>query len=279
MKVHEVLACSFPSWYPSFRKVTIKSRIHALPQEFVDYLLADNLVLRGNCQKPGNYDGNSSDSEESDGGWDEATSETPSIQAPCFEELDKTVASSISELGGKVFAKLNWSSPRDASWIALNNCLQCFVPTDIHLLLKSSDFILHDLTQPFKDCEDNSEEMPHVDYHLVLRKWFDVHPGSEFRCFVRNKNLVAISQRDDSQFHPFIGPNKEDIIKDITSFYKEQILPKFPLDSYVMDVYRSKKDSVYLIDFNPYGITTDAILFDWNEEPLTVKDPAESTEG
>ena len=144
--------------------------------------------------------------------------------------------------------------------------------------------------------------MPHVDYHLVLRKWFDVHPGSEFRCFVRNKNLVgnlfkftyelflitcnfcdclavAISQRDDSQFHPFIGPNKEDIIKDITSFYKEQILPKFPLDSYVMDVYRSKKDSVYLIDFNPYGITTDAILFDWNEEPLTVKDPAESTEG
>lgn len=92
------------------------------------------------------------------------------MQAPSFEELDAEVASSIAELGGKIFAKLNWSSPKvvaenfsssysntsfffvlkDASWIALNNSLQCSVPTDIHLLLKSSDFILHDLTQPFK---------------------------------------------------------------------------------------------------------------------------------
>lgn len=90
-------------------------------------------------------------------------------------------------------------------------------------------------------------------------------------------NLIfkAISQRDDTQYYPFIGANREDIIKDITSFYKEQIQPKFPLDDYVIDVFRSKKDSVKLVDFNPFGITTDAILFDWNEEPLT--DPAEST--
>lgn len=85
----------------------------------------------------------------------------------------------------------------------------------------------------------------------------------------------AISQRDNTQFYPFIGTNREDIIKDITSFYKEQIQSKFPLDNYVVDVFRSKKDSVKLIDFNPFGITTDAILFDWNEEPLT--DPTEST--
>jgi len=272
MKVQDVLTCSFASWYPFFQKITIKSKILALPQEFIDYLLADNLVLGDTCQPPGDYRENSSDSEESDGEWDE----TPSLDAPSFKELDAEVTSAIAELGGKVFTKLNWSSPRDASWIALNNSLQCVVPADIHLLFKSSDFILHDLTQPFKDCEDKSDETPSVtDFHLVLRKWIDIHPGSEFRCFVKNKNLIAISQRDDTQYYPFIGANREDIIKDITSFYKEQIQPKFPLDDYVIDVFRSKKDSVKLVDFNPFGITTDAILFDWNEEPLT--DPAEST--
>jgi len=270
MKVNEVLACSFPSWYPLFRKITIKSKIHALPQEFVDYLLADNLILTNTCQPSANYRENASDSEESDGEWDE----TPAQDAPNFEELDAEVVSSITELGGKVFAKLNWSSPRDASWIALNNSLQCVVPADIHLLLKSSDFVLHDLTQPFKDCEDKSDETPTInDFHLVLRKWVDIHPGSEFRCFVKNKNLIAISQRDDSQFYSFIGTNREDIITDITSFFKEQIWSKFPLENYVLDVFRSKKDSVKLIDFNPFGITTDAILFDWAEQPL-----AETTE-
>ena len=58
MKVNEVLACSFPSWYPLFRKITIKSKIHALPQEFVDYLLADNLILTNTCQPSGNYNFN-----------------------------------------------------------------------------------------------------------------------------------------------------------------------------------------------------------------------------
>ena len=147
----------------------------------------------------------------------------------------------------------------------------------------------------FKDCEDKSDETPTInDFHLVLRKWVDIHPGSEFRCFVKNKNLIgtvlktcyqqifffyneknftAISQRDDSQFYSFIGTNREDIITDITSFFKEQIRSKFPLENYVLDVFRSKKDSVKLIDFNPFGITTDAILFDWAEQPL-----AETTE-
>lgn len=53
MKVQDVLTCSFASWYPFFQKITIKSKILALPQEFIDYLLADNLVLGDTCQPPG----------------------------------------------------------------------------------------------------------------------------------------------------------------------------------------------------------------------------------
>jgi hypothetical protein len=38
MKVEEVLACSFPAWYPQFEKVSFRSRTLALPGELLDYL-------------------------------------------------------------------------------------------------------------------------------------------------------------------------------------------------------------------------------------------------
>lgn len=82
----------------------------------------------------------------------------------------------------------------------------------------------------------------------------------------------GISQRDDSIFCAHIEIEKEDIVHDIISFFKEQIAPKFPLDNYVMDVVRQRKDKIVLVDINPYGITTDSLLFDWNEDLLRISD-------
>lgn len=39
---------------------------------------------------------------------------------------------------------------------------------------------------------------------LSLRKWFDIKPCYEFRCFVREGKLVAASQRDTSNFYEFL---------------------------------------------------------------------------
>ena len=33
----------------------------------------------------------------------------------------------------------------------------------------------------------------------------------------------------------------------------------------VIDVYRPRKNKVYLVDFNPYGPVTDGLLFSWDE--------------
>ncbi len=88
---------------------------------------------------------------------------------------------------------------------------------------------------------------------------------------------LGISQRDDTQFSPFIEKEKEDIVRDIVSFFKEQIRPKFHLDNYVMDVFRQRKDKIVLIDFNPYGVITDSLLFDWNEDLLQISDASETT--
>ena len=69
------------------------------------------------------------------------------IQSPYFPDFDQQIKNAIEDLGGKVFPKLNWSSPRDASWIGLNASLHCFSVQDVYLLLKSSSFISHDLTE------------------------------------------------------------------------------------------------------------------------------------
>lgn len=52
-----------------------------------------------------------------------------------------------------VVPKLDWSAPKDATWISATNSMECRTPNDVYLL-KSSNFITHDLEQAFDGCED-----------------------------------------------------------------------------------------------------------------------------
>ena len=88
-------------------------------------------------------------------------------------------------------------SSQDATWISTTNTLKCNSPSDIFLLLKSSDFIAHDLDHAFEECyyegEDVSRKLPSDEFELVLRKWYDydVAPSMEFRCFVKDNEIVG----------------------------------------------------------------------------------------
>lgn len=263
MKRQHVLNCNFSAWYPKFKNITVRSRIIPLPKEFVDYLKADNVVLPGDpVVTRGTGEENESDSEE----W-QALDEDPSeetVSAPEFNEVDSGIKEAIIDLGGAVFPKLNWSSPLDASWISFDGTLKCQSPNDIYLLLKSSDNISRTLFDTFKHCEDEEGEMLEG-FELVLRKWKDINPGMEFRCFVKDNKLIAISQRDIASCYDFIKQNEEDICDDVTKFFKNKIADKFPDSSFTFDVYRYSPQKVLLIDFNPFGAQTDPLLFTWNE--------------
>jgi len=39
---------------------------------------------------------------------------------------------------------------------------------------------------------------------VTLRKWFELSPSMEFRCFVKDNNLRGICQRDVSNFYPYL---------------------------------------------------------------------------
>uniref|UniRef100_A0A2K5ERK2 Translation initiation factor eIF2 assembly protein n=1 Tax=Aotus nancymaae TaxID=37293 RepID=A0A2K5ERK2_AOTNA len=190
MKKEHVLHCQFSAWYPLFRGVTIKSVILPLPQNVKDYLLDDGTLVVSGRDDPPTRSQPDTDDEAEEIQWSDDEN-TATLTAPEFPEFDTKVQEAINSLGGSVFPKLNWSAPRDAYWIAMNSSLKCQSLSDIFLLFKSSDFITHDFTQPFIHCTDDSPD-PFIEYELVLRKWCELIPGAEFRCFVKENKLIVV---------------------------------------------------------------------------------------
>ncbi|KFP35100.1 Cell division cycle protein 123, partial [Chlamydotis macqueenii] len=214
------------------------SAILPLPDNVKEYLLDDGtLVVSGREDPPSHAQEGSDDAEEVQWSDDENTT---TLKAPEFPEFTAKVQEAISSLGGSVFPKLNWSAPRDAYWIAMNSSLKCKALSDIFLLFKSSDFITRDLTQPFIHCTDDSPD-PSLDYELVLRKWCELIPGAEFRCFVKENKLIAISQRDYTQYYDHISKQHEEICRSIQEFFKKHIQYKFLDEDFVFDVYRDSR--------------------------------------
>ena len=69
-------------------------------------------------------------------------------------------------------------------------------PADVYLLLKSSDFVQHDLDPAlvFDGCDPEyspDSASPPYELELVLRKWYPVDRARELRCFVRQEVLVG----------------------------------------------------------------------------------------
>lgn len=123
---------------------------------------------------------------------------------------------------------------------------------------------------PEEDVGQKSNEMTWVDdgfqYYLALRKWYPgLRPESEFRCFVRGRRLVAVSQRDPSAYYPSLPGWSAEVQPKIEDFFEEVIEPQFASENYTFDVYVRADGKVKLIDFNPWGGYTLPLLFTWEE--------------
>ncbi|PWY97784.1 D123-domain-containing protein [Testicularia cyperi] len=239
-----------------------------------------------------------------------------------LEQLDSAIRKVLEKYdGGPVFPKLNWSAPQDAAFMLAGNALQCRHPEDVYLVLKSSEFASRDIEQlqhltsaPASSqsaAEDTTsqnatsdQEPGNVDLvtcsnsdatadgkkdwslQLVLKQWASFNRSYEFRVFVRENLLIAISQRD-ATFYPHLQPVslQEELCDQIYDFWYDVVRPlsspasslangdgnkesrpKFPLKDYVMDVYISKDRSrVWIVDLNPWLPRTDPLLFDYDE--------------
>lgn len=257
--------------------MTPKARLIPLSRPFLEYLRADGIVLPPDNDAArrdwsdddsGIFSSAENPEEDGDDGDDDPSREWPDVH--------NAIRDTITELGGRVCPKLNWSAPKDATWINATNTMDCRTPGDIYMMLKSSDFITHDLEHAFADTEDEggNATVPEVPYHLVLRKFFMINPSVEFRCFVRNRRLLAVTQRDPNHYE-FLSPMVGQLRSVMQSFFDDNLRDNFPDPNFVFDVYVPPKyDKVWLIDINPWAQRTDPLLFSWLEL-LTMDGPEE----
>jgi hypothetical protein len=248
-----------------YRAITPKARLIPLPPAFLDYLRSDGIVLPpeegDNPSWSDNDSGIFSGADNNDD--DEEESPDPSAH---WRDTHEAIERTIEELGGKVAPKLNWSAPKDATWIAATNSMECRTPNDIYLLLKSSDFVTHDLAHAFDETADQSTTPdPEISYHLVLRKWITLNPSVEFRCFVRDRRLIALCQRDLNHFD-FLFDMQDKLRDMIQDFFDAKLRDTFPDPNFTFDVYvPPPHDRVWVVDFNPWAVRTDPLIFSWME--------------
>ncbi|KAI0373888.1 D123-domain-containing protein [Pilatotrama ljubarskyi] len=265
-----LLAFQFSSWYPRFSGQSIKSTvIRPLSADFREYLDSDGVfVPEGAENLPAETtlsDDEDAEQEEDDG--DE-------LARFAFPELDARIREVIADYGA-VFPKLNFSSPRDAAWmLPASSPLKCTSPADVYLLLKSSDFVQHDLNPElvFDGCEPaHTADDPSSPYdlELVLRKWYPVDRARELRCFVRQENLIGISQRDPNYYDFWNEPQtQEKVVNAVTDFWEKHIKGKWEQTQgdYTFDFLLTRDLSRgHIVDFNPYLPRTDPLLFTYEE--------------
>lgn len=279
LKKSHVLNCSYNSWHPRYRTITPKARLIPLTTPFLDYLRADGIVLPHD-QPTSTV--RRADASDADSGIysDEDADEDDNDEDPAAEwrELHDTVGATIQTLGGKVMPKLNWSAPKDATWINASGTMECQTAEDVYLLLKSSNFITHDLEHAFDGCIDaDKHDLDAIPYVLVLRKHFQLNPSLEFRCFVRERKLIGICQREQNYFE-FLSKMEAELRKVILDFFNVRLRDTFPDESFTFDVYiPPPHDQVWLMDINPWAIRTDPLLFSWLEL-LTMDDEVSEDE-
>lgn len=272
--------CAFAAWYPSFERVAVKGAVIPLPSAVVRLLLADGVAVPSNNN-------------------DQAKSD-----ADALADVRAAVDAALARFGGRVFPKLNWTSPRDASWML--GSMQCSNFEDVMLLLQSSDFAVHDLTAAYAGCVDATTvadteagadaavtstgalaERPNgpESVYLVLKKWCNLYDSMLFRCFVAGHTLVGISQRNCDEYYPFLYAKQDHLCELIYAFFdthfrvrgsdtsststratkRRRRASKFPDADYVFDVYVDKKNRVFLLDMNVFGAVTDPLMFTWDE--------------
>ncbi|KAJ0264969.1 Temperature sensing protein-like protein [Hirschfeldia incana] len=273
MKEEEVNRCQIQNWYPKFKSLTIKTKLHKLPESFISYLLDDSgpfllpdsitnenaMPNRVHNPEEENDDFQLSESSSSDNESD------PPPPPPSFPEIEIEIKESIEALGGAIFPKLNWSAPKDAAWISPSQNLSCTCLSEIALLFRSSDSLLHDLCEAYDSCSDKASSRPES-FFLALRKWYpSLKPEMEFRCFVKSNELVGVCQREVTTFYPVLVNEKELIKGLIEEFFYDSVRDVFELEDYAFDVYVTKERRVKVVDFNTWCGSTLPLMFSWDE--------------
>ena len=115
--------------------------------------------------------------------------------------------------------------------MSVDNTLRCEKTSDVLLLLKSSDFVAHDLTAAFDACPVAERTYADVNIVLALRQWSTLHQSMEFRCFVRDGLFVGACQRHAAEYFSFLSARAMQLSALLGHFWRDHIQERFTLRS------------------------------------------------
>eukprot|EP01086_Lenisia_limosa_P016377 TRINITY_DN6122_c0_g1_i1.p1 TRINITY_DN6122_c0_g1~~TRINITY_DN6122_c0_g1_i1.p1 ORF type:complete len:394 (+),score=81.63 TRINITY_DN6122_c0_g1_i1:118-1299(+) len=161
---------------------------------------------------------------------------------------------------------------------------------DAVTLLSSSERIMQDMLMAL-DYPDRFRE------HIVVRPWVDMHPSLEFRCFVKDQKMCAISQYNHLVYYEFLTKEvMQWVARQTDEFFHNEVIPalKDRYNDYVLDLVFLYNDEngessnnlsfltpklmntgwqIAVIEINPYESTTDGALFSWEREKILMAQP------
>jgi len=256
---------SFLQWYPILENDCIKAKAINLSSNFIEYLLTDGIFLENSNKAFLNFNNvESVDSSAEDwAGEDELQVPQKSASFPeLYNEINEIITSSFD---GKCFPKLNGCCPSDASWMNWSGTMECSNADQVVLLLKSSDIISNYLSCLLEKLK--LEELYLTNprpFTLVLKKYYRISVGCEFRCIVKKGVLIGISQRHPNKLYPFLNENESQYISQISNFFESKIAPKFFVENFIFDLYIDK-NRPWILDIAPLSENSNMCLFSWED--------------
>lgn len=180
------------------------------------------------------------------------------------EKVVEKLGAALRHYPEGVFVRLGSRSGKDSRFAAQHG-LRIFHPhAALRMLTEGSRRVAFDLRLAAR-----------FDYapHIFVRRWCEIARWAEFRCFMKNRRLVGISQYDCKNLGHCteIAANAARIRAVIEKFF-EKLQPASHLDDVIFDVFLSREEgspggddfNVRLLELNPFIPQTDACLFDWS---------------
>jgi hypothetical protein len=178
----------------------------------------------------------------------------PELMEPLFDRQGwpsteiRALAAEMDDAMGwdRHFIRLNSRSPKDAPW-PFEVPATCSAKEAIGILA-CSERVLEDT------CLFHF--IPEHPAFICLREFIPgLRTDSEFRCFVKNGELIAVTHYDYHNPIPAPKDGGKAIREHIEAWFLSTLRPRLHLQTVVFDVWLDWRGELLLIELNPYGLS------------------------
>lgn len=166
--------------------------------------------------------------------------------------FDASLVDLAAELDAKIgwdrkFIRLNSRSPKDYPW-----------PFEVPATISGKEAV-HILMNSMRVMDDLMEFrwVPEQPAYVALRDYDPlIQAQNEFRCFVKNGELIAVTHYDYTKDAPvWVVKTAEGIRAGIDHYFTTKLKPVLHIDTVVFDIAIRTAGEIRLIEINPYGLS------------------------